>query len=132
MSWITRKPRFPADTLDRLATLGRFELDHESSGLDSIHVWNHCVLPLRALAAADPEGFLGRLRALVAQDSGGFATYGAYRLCAETVGHEYRSATALALMDDAIAVKRVRGLPSASLTGYEWQRWLDQHGPGTW
>ena len=31
-----------------------------------------------------------------------------------------------------IDFKHRRGLPSAALTGYEWQRWLDVHGPNTW
>lgn len=45
---------------------------------------------------------------------------------------EYRSENALAIMDDAIAFKRARGLPSARLTGYEWQRWCEKHGAETW
>jgi hypothetical protein len=115
-----------------LTDLGRFEVDVHSSGFDSVYIREECVSPFREAADADRESFLVHLRALVADDSGGFATYGAYRLCLELIGHEYRSATALALLDDAIAFKRARGLPSASLTGFEWARWCDLHGFGTW
>jgi hypothetical protein len=134
MSWFSRKrkTRFPADMLHRLEALGRFHMNSESSGIDSTYTWEECILPFREIAKADPEGFLIRLRALVADDTGGFATYGAYRLYDETIGHTYRSATALAIMDDAIAFKRARGLPSASLTGFEWARWCEQHSAESW
>lgn len=118
--------------LDRLEALGRFHMDTESSGIDSTYAWEECILPFREVATTDPEDFLNQLRGLVAEDTGGFATYGAYRLYSETIGHEYRSATALAVMDDAIAFKRARGLSSASLTGYEWSRWLERHSAESW
>jgi len=126
-----RRTLFPPEPLHRLATLGRFEMDTQSSGI-SIDVWGECISPFRPAADADPEGFLADLRALVAADTGGFATYGAYRVSGELLGFEYRSASALALLDDAIDFKRARGLPSARLTGYEWVRWCEAHGPESW
>jgi hypothetical protein len=106
-------------------------MDVQSSGI-SIDVWAECISPFRPAADADPESFLAGLRALVAGDTSGFATYGAYRVSAELLGFDNRSADALALLDDAIEFKRARGLPSARLTGYEWARWREKHGPGTW
>lgn len=122
----------PPNPLDRLETLGRFEFDVHTSGIDSTVAWEDCVSPFRAASVADPEGFLGALRALTEDDRGGFATYGAYRVSGELLGFENRSPNALALLDSAIVVKRSRGLPSARLTGYEWARWCEVHGPGTW
>lgn len=132
--WFSRKRKtiFPADMLDRLEALGRFHMDNRSSGIDSTYAWDVCISPFREAADADPEGFLSQLHALVADDAGGFATYGVYCLYAETIGHKYRSATALAVMDDAIAFKRARRLPSASLTGYEWSRWCEEHSAESW
>lgn len=122
----------PPDPLHRLTTLGRFEFDVHSSGIDSTVAREDCISPFRPASVADPEGFLGALRELVADDPGGFATYGAYRVSGELLGFENRSPNALALLDAAIAFKRARGLPSARLTGYEWARWCAVHGPGSW
>ena len=65
-------------------------------------------------------------------DDTGFVTYGACCLAYELLGLDTKYDDALALLDAGIAVKRARGLPSAALKGYEWTRWLDVHGPGTW
>lgn len=132
--WFSRKRKayFPSDMLRRLEALGRFHMDTQSSGVDSIYAWDVCILPFREIARSDPEGFLTQLRSLVAENTGGFATYGAYCLYVETIGHEFRSPTALAIMDDAIAVKHARRLPTASLTQYEWSRWLEQHSAESW
>ena len=54
------------------------------------------------------------------------------QLAYELLGLDTKYDDALALLDAGIAVKRARGLPSAALKGYEWTRWLDVHGPGTW
>ncbi|MFC5105454.1 hypothetical protein [Kibdelosporangium philippinense] len=53
-------------------------------------------------------------------------------LVVELAGMDVRTPDALALLESAIEVKRSRGLPSAMLKGYEWQRWLEVNGPGTW
>ena len=127
-----RRTSFPPEPAHRLSTLGRFEMDVYTSGIDSTHIWEECISPFRPAADADPEGFLVGLRTLVAEDTGGFATYGAYRLFGELLGFEYRSENALAIMDDAIAFKRARGLPTAGLTGYEWARWREKHGAESW
>lgn len=127
-----RRTRLPPEPLHRLATLGRYEMDTYSSSIDSTDIWRECISPFRPAADADPEGFLAGLRGVVAKDTGGFATYGACRLCGELLGFEYRSANALALLDAAIAFKRARGLPSARLSGYEWKRWCELHGAASW
>lgn len=129
--WRKRRTSLPTEPLDRLITLGRFHLDTHTSGI-TIDVWTECVVPFRPAADDDPEGLLADLRALVARDPGGFATYGASRLAGELLGFECRSANALALLDEAIAFKRARGLPSAALTGYEWKRWCELHRPEEW
>ena len=127
-----RRSRFPGDMMRRLEILGRFEMDPITSGIDAGRVYSECMVPFSADATADPDGFLSDLRALVAGDTGGFARYGASRLVLELLGPHLRTDDALALLDGAIAFKRERGLASAHLTGYEWKRWLEANGPGTW
>jgi hypothetical protein len=134
VGWLARRrrSRFPEDMIRRLELLGRFEMDHVGSGIDSSEVLSDSIRPFRSDARADPDGFVSDLRAVIATEDRGFATYGACCLIIETIGYEFRSEDALALLDDGIAFKRERGLPSACLTGYEWHRWLDVNGPGTW
>jgi hypothetical protein len=115
-----------------LELLGRFEMDPMGSDVDGGVIYPECVAPFYEAAQADPYGFVAQLHEVVAADLGGFATYGASRLVFELLGLDFRSDESLALLDRAIAFKRERGLPSARLTGYEWQRWLDVHGPGSW
>lgn len=131
---MTRKPRWrlPADMLWRLELLGRFEMDYVGSGVDAKEIYPTCIAPFYADAQADPQGFLAALRGAVADDKGGFATYGASCLVYELLGVNVRMEDALALLDKAIAFKRERCLPSSAFKGYEWQRWLEVHGPGTW
>jgi hypothetical protein len=134
MRWFGRKSQsgFPADMARRLEMLGRFEFDVHGSGMDSGLVYPECIAPFRDQATEDRDGFIARLRAFIIGDEGGFVTYGASCLVVELAGMDVRTPDALALLDAAIEVKRVRGLPSATLKGYEWQRWLEVHGPGTW
>lgn len=134
MGWFGRKPRspFPADMDRRLEKLGRFEFDAQGSGMDSTTVYSECIAPFSGMASQDHDEFIAALRAHVANDRGGFATYGASCLVVEVAGMDVRTHDALALLDAGIEVKRVRGLPSAMLKGYEWQRWLEVNGPGTW
>jgi hypothetical protein len=116
----------------RLEMLGRFEMDNISSGIDAGQVYLTCIAPFRKDAGADPVGFLAALRALIYGDGIGFVTYGACCLAYELLSLDTKYDDALALLDAGIAVKRASGLPSAALRGYEWTRWLDVHGPGTW
>lgn len=118
--------------LRRLELLGRFEMDPIGSDVDSGVVYPECVAPFYEAAKADPYGFVAQLHEVVVVDRGGFATYGASRLVFELLGPEFRSDESLALLDRAIAFKRERGLPTFGLTGYELNRWLDVHGPGSW
>jgi hypothetical protein len=134
MAWLSRntKSRFPPDMLRRLAVLGRFELDHVTSGIEPSDVWASCIVPFLEDATANPEGFITELRDVLDGETGGFATYGATRLISELLDWKVRTPEALALLDAGIAFKRERGLPTGRLTGYEWARWLEVHGPGTW
>lgn len=134
MSWFTRRrgSRFPADMTERLDVLGRFSLDRTTSGIDFDQVYDRCIATFRSDARADPDGFLADLRVVIAEDTSGFVTYGASSLMVELLGYSLRTTDAHALMDAGIAFKRERHLPSACLTGYEWKRWLEVNGPGTW
>jgi len=112
--------------------LGRLEMDQTGSGMDAGEVYDNCIAPFRFNAQADPPGFAADLRVAVTDETGGFATYGASCLIVELLGYDLQIEDALALVDEGIQFKHERGLPSASLKGYEWNRWLEVHGPGTW
>ena len=131
MGLFGRRSRFPRDMLDGLALMGRYEMDPQGSGIDGGEVAQRWVVPFLADAQRDPEGFTADLRALVASDTGGFATYGASRLVWDLLSG-FHTPDAVALLDDAIAFKRAFGLAGFHLTGYEWKRWTDEHGPGSW
>lgn len=118
--------------LQRLELLGRLQLDGTGSGIDASTVYPSCLAPFWEDSQADPKGFLADLRAVVATDTGGFATYGASCLVWEFFSAKIREEDALALFDGGIAFKRERGLPSAFLTGYEWTRWLENHRGDEW
>ena len=117
-----KQPRFPADMLRRLDIYGRAWLD--ANGVDpSINVYEYCINPFRADAMADPDGFLSDLRALTADDTGGFAANGAAGLAWEYFGKECGDMpSALPVIDAGIRFKLDRMLSTASLTGYEMER----------
>ncbi len=134
MGWFSRKRhgRFPADMMARLEMMGRFQLDPARSDVDPTELSFRCFLPFYDDAVQDPEGFLADLRAFVADDDGGFATYGAARLTTECLGLDCRLPDALALIDGGIAFKRDRGFPLESLAMFELQRWRETHGDERW
>ncbi|MEU4252934.1 hypothetical protein AB0F15_36590 [Amycolatopsis sp. NPDC026612] len=134
MAWFSRKTRsrLPADLARRLELLGRFEFDVRGSGVDSGEIFPTCIQPFLEFAEQDLNGFVAELRAGVAGDGTGFATYGAYCLVVELAGTDVRTPDALALLDAAIEVKRARHLPQTMLKGYELFRWNEVHGFGTW
>jgi hypothetical protein len=105
-----------------LETFGRYSLDVHGSGIDGDAVFGR-MGPLYEHATRDRAGFLAALRDVVADDRGGFATYGAARLVWEMYSDEaLRVPEALALIDAGIEFKTSRGLPTFALTGYEWER----------
>jgi hypothetical protein len=125
MTWFGRKRRnrFPDDMTRRLELLGRFQLDYQNSGIDSGDIWSECVAPFYEDSQADRDGFLIDLLAVIADDQGGFATFGASRLTWELYGSACLTIpAALPLIDAGIEFKRASGLPTAMLTGYEMQR----------
>lgn len=126
MSWFTggKASQLPADMLRRLELLGRYTLDRQASGIDSGEIWSTCLGPFLQYANTDLNGLLAELRALIAADQGGFATLGAAHLVWELCkGDEIlRTPAAWPLIDAGIDFKLARGLPTASLTGYEMQR----------
>jgi hypothetical protein len=50
----------------------------------------------------------------------------------ELLSSRCRTPGALELLDAAIAFKRALGLPTARLTGYEMERWVEVHGQEAW
>ena len=133
MRWFTRaRPaRFPGDVLRRLERFGRYALDPSASGLDRDDVWAACVAPFRPDASADLDGFLNDLRAVVAADGGGFATFGAARLVWELCGPDaLTTPAAWPLIDAGIDFVVARGLPAAYLTGFEMRRLRQRRGSG--
>ncbi|BCJ76142.1 hypothetical protein CS0771_56860 [Catellatospora sp. IY07-71] len=133
MRWFTRKPasRFPSDMIRRLELLGRFSLDSQSAGIDSGDVWSTCVAPFMQELSAEPTAFLTDLRALIRDDQGGWATLGAAHLVWEVRGGDaVHLPAALPFLDGGIDFKLSRGLPTASLTGYEMQRLVQRRAAG--
>jgi hypothetical protein len=109
-----------------LELLGRSGLDVLTSGVDASGLATR-IADLHPDARADRDGFLADLHALVAADTGGFATYGAARLVWELYGGEALTIPATwPLIDGGIDFKLARGLPSATFTGYEWQRYRER------
>lgn len=131
MGLFGRRRRFPGDMVERLELLGRYEMDHWSSGLDGGDLAQRCIIPFLDDARDDPEGFTADLRDVVKGDQGGFATYGASRLVFELLSG-YRTPGALALLDAAIAFKRTLGMSTAHLNGFEMERWRTTHGGQPW
>ncbi|UWP83189.1 hypothetical protein [Dactylosporangium fulvum] len=118
-----RSSPFPEDMLRRLDLFGRYEVDPRTCGIDGSEIWPTCVAPFYPYSQEDRDGFLGNLHAAVADDHGGFATYGAARLVWELLGGEaLRTAAAWPLIDAGIEFKAARGLSTAHFTGYEMQR----------
>ncbi|MDG4772208.1 hypothetical protein [Solwaraspora sp. WMMD792] len=105
-----------------MGLFGRYSLDAQHSGIDGGDLWRR-VGGLYGHATGDREGFLAGLQAVVADDRGGFATFGAARLVWEMYGSDaLRIPLALPLIDAGIEFKRSRGLSSAMLTGFEMER----------
>lgn len=119
--------------LRRLERFGRFELDPQGSGLGS-DASTDCILPFTDYIHADraeQETLLRELYALIGEDQGGFATYGAARLAWELFDETaLQLPSGLPLIDAGIRFKLARGLPPATiLTGYELKRfweWADR------
>lgn len=105
-----------------LETFGRNSLDTRSSGIDASTLADRLWL-FRDYADSDPEGFLTELRAVVAGDRGGFATFGAARLVWEMYGGGApRIPAASPLIDAGIEFVLSRDLPTAMLTRFEMKR----------
>jgi hypothetical protein len=116
---------------ERLELLGRYEMDYLSSGLDGGDLSQRCIVPFHSDAVSDPERFTADLRDVVANDRGGFATYGASRLVWELLS-DCRTPDALVLLDAAIAFKRTLRMSTDHLRGYELERWNETHGGEPW
>ena len=115
------RPRFPADMVGWLEEFGQHRLDTLHNRIDGDHIWSR-LGPL--IEDANRDGFLADLAALVANDRAGLATLGAAGVVWEIYGGEALDIPeAFPLIDAGIAVKQARGLPTATFTGYERQRY---------
>lgn len=112
-----------------LERFGRHSLDPHTAGIDDADIWKR-LGPLHEFATGDRDRFCHELRAVVADDRGGFATVGAAKLVWEMFsGEALTIPAAWPLIDAGIEFKRVRGLPTAMLTGYESQRLHQKDSP---
>ena len=105
--------RFPADTLNILERLGRFEANPPGSGIDYDEIVQRLFVPYVQPANADPDSFFADLRAVVANDNDGYATFGAARLVWELLTGDTKNnppESALALVKAGIEFKRAHGL----------------------
>ena len=128
--WFRREPAspFPDDMLQRLERLGRSKIDIINSGIDWPEVVKNCIAPFHEQAVADPGKFLSDLTRVIAQDTGGFATYGAVSLMYELVKDSARTAAGAALADRGVEFKLQRGLTLSSFTSYEVERYYETVG----
>jgi len=126
-----KQPRFPADMLQLLDLFGRSELSVHTSGIDTSDFIQRVMVAYYEYSQSDPDGFLADLRAVVAGDEGGFATYGAARLVWEYYGEEsLRMPAAAPLVDAGIDFKVARNLPGMMFAPYEQWR-LDERRAGS-
>jgi hypothetical protein len=113
--------------VQQLDRFGRFQFDWFTSGIDNSWIWTDFIQPLFDGAKADPRGFLTDLRAVVADDRGGFARFGAARLVWEIFSDEQMdNPDAQALIDAGIDFKLARGLTLVHFTGYERDRLMQR------
>ncbi|GHJ48940.1 hypothetical protein Cs7R123_62820 [Catellatospora sp. TT07R-123] len=130
MRFFRRAPRsrFRADMLQWLDAFGRYQLDPQRSNVppeSGMNPWDWFGW-LWEMMKEDPDGFFTDLRTIVAEDRGGFATYGAACVARELLSGEGREPpAALALIDAGIEFKLARGLGSFSLTAYENRRLME-------
>lgn len=109
----TPPSRFPRDILSVLERFGRFEANPQGSGVDYDEIVQRLFVPYVHVANADPHGLFADLQAVVANDGGGYATFGAARLVWELLTGEVRNnppAPALALVKAGVEFKRRHGL----------------------
>ncbi|WBC09362.1 hypothetical protein [Micromonospora sp. WMMA1947] len=118
MSFFARRPRepaerFPGDLLGVLERFGRFESGPQGSEADYDEFVRRLFVPYVEQANNDPHDFFSDLQAVVADDAGGYATFGAARLVWELLTGEVKykpPAPALALVRAGIEFKRAHGL----------------------
>jgi hypothetical protein len=117
------RPIFPPGMSRWLDQFGRYSADPSHRGREELK--EEEMLPYcYERATADPDRFLAELEALVANDEGGFATYGAARLAFEMFGGSemLTMPAALPLLDAGIDFQLARGKAPAMLRGYEFER----------
>ena len=105
--------RFPKDILGVLERFGRYEADPQGSGIDYNEAVQRLFVAYGREASADPDGFFAEIHAVVANDGGGYATFGAARLVWELLTGPVKDnppASALALVKAGIEFKRRHGL----------------------
>lgn len=119
--------RLPADTVTLMERFGRHTIDRANSTENPDTVWETFVAPFFPIAQSDPGGFVTAL-ARVLRPVGGWAGYGGMRLIVEVLGGDFEHPAADEVRTAALDFLRSRGVPNASLTGYEWQFWLAHKG----
>lgn len=117
--------------LQLLELFGRAELDIANSGLDTRDFIRRVLVAYYEDSQSDQDGFLADLRAVVAGEQGGFATYGAARLVWEYYSEQsLRIPGAVLLIDAGIDFKIARSLPGAMFTPYEQRRLAERRAAG--
>jgi hypothetical protein len=106
-----------------LDEFGRYYFNMGTSGISLSRTWQNLMYPLLQDAQTNRDGFLTDLQTVIADDNGGFATYGASRLVWDMFGSScWNIPAALELIDGGIDFKLARNLPPGRFTGYEWRR----------
>jgi len=121
----TSRPRSAHITAADFERFGRSEYDPvenrwpwPSSTLDF-------VAPMYERYQADPDGFMATL-ANIADETGGWAAYGAEKLMFEIAGGSGSEELSVydRIMKASLGFLRSLGVPPKMLTGYEWDYWL--------
>jgi len=117
-------------TVADIERFGRHMYDPDESPWPS--VWADLVGPMYYAYRADQDIFLMTL-AVVAEQYGGWVSYGAERLMIEVAGGDLEHPAYGRIMNASLGFLRACGVPPMKVTGYEWQGWLASGGTSeTW
>jgi hypothetical protein len=125
----TSHPRSGNITAADLERFGRSEYDPTENRWPWPSSALEFLAPMYERYQADPDGFMATL-ARIADETGGWAAYGAEKLMFEVAGGRDSEELSVydRIMKASLGFLRSLGVPPKMLTGYEWNYWLETGG----